>query len=217
MMGGSLKLHKDNMKSYAEVLMGTCVAVIFVTLYCTVSLYNMIPVSIASIFGILLVIMTWFIAEKYKWFSTFLIGFAGGYLNPFLTFFTMTIFCLIKNDTVNVSYPLTLWALYVSLIDLFGIASGAVFTLSIIVLLFNSFDFSSTRLLPVLNLRFIAYMFAIGACVYYSTKSKIYVLKITLFDMAQLEMQYKIITYITLGIILMAVSFFYNRLKGSDS
>lgn len=558
MMGGSLKLDKDNMKSYAEVLMGTGVAVIFVTLYCAVSLYNMIPVSLASIFGILLVIMTWFIAEKYKSFSTFLIGFAGGYLNPFfvntnitqnflfgyliflnlisiiyvwkneskqalnyinlfLTFFTMTIFCLIKNDTVNVSYPLTLWALYVvnhiatvcknkdclekastiplncmnyilliafakmfnqdmfmitglfvlgasvvynamlilvktkenetvkefsyglvlslligtyftfsgagriclwaiegavisyaaskykylsnwamafllaafggiffvqnavyiedlssytpvfnfrlilfgiptvcalfasyilkdnekisdilkfmyvSLIylfgvfeinsvyskysnqavsnisvlkhltysivgfiyaingkrlamttksSLFGIASGAVFAVSITVLLFNSFDFSSTGLLPVLNLRFIAYMFAIGACVYYSTKSKntvynylalilgfcavhfdvvsftdsnnwaisvvwilyaglvtligifkdlnymkkagiwisiLAVLKITLFDMAQLEMQYKIITYITLGIILMGVSFFYNRLKGSDS
>lgn len=154
LIGGSLKLHKDNMKNYAEVLMGTGVAVIFVTLYCAVSLYKMIPIGAATMIGMILVIFTWFIAEKYKSFSTFLIGFAGGYLNPFfvntnitqnfllgyliflnlisiiyvqkneskqpfnyinlfLTFFTVSIFAFLRGSTLNFYSPLGLWALYV--------------------------------------------------------------------------------------------------------
>lgn len=83
MIGYSLKLHYSNMKNYAEVLMGTGFAVLFITVYCASSLYDILPVPAATVFGILLVLLTYFIADRFKTFSTFLIGFIGGYLNPF--------------------------------------------------------------------------------------------------------------------------------------
>lgn len=83
MIGLSLKLHKDNMKNYAEVLMGTGIAVLFITIYCASSLYHLMPVAAAIIYATALVVLTYFIADKYKSFSTFAIGFIGGYLNPF--------------------------------------------------------------------------------------------------------------------------------------
>ena len=79
----SVKLHKNKMKHFAEVLMGTGFAVIFVAIYCGVSFYYIIPESLASILGMALVLAAYRIAERYKTFSTLLIGLFGGYLNPF--------------------------------------------------------------------------------------------------------------------------------------
>ncbi len=80
----SIKLHKDDvMKKYSEVLMGTSFAVLFITTYCGYTLYHILPVQLAAIIGILLVLATNVIAQKYNSFSTILIGLFGGYLNPF--------------------------------------------------------------------------------------------------------------------------------------
>lgn len=83
MVGYALKLHYSNMKNYAEVLMGTGFAVLFITVYCASSLYDILHMPAATVFGILLVLLTYFIADRFKTFSTFIIGFIGGYLNPF--------------------------------------------------------------------------------------------------------------------------------------
>lgn len=80
----SIKLHKDEgMKKYSEVLTGTSFAVLFITTYCGYTLYHILPVQLAAIIGILLVLATNFIAQKYNSFSTIVIGLFGGYLNPF--------------------------------------------------------------------------------------------------------------------------------------
>ncbi len=91
MIGYSLKLHCSNMKNYAEVLMGTGFAVLFITIYCASGLYHILPVAASTAIGIALVLLTYFIAEKLKTFSTFIIGFIGGYLNPFFVNSNITI------------------------------------------------------------------------------------------------------------------------------
>ncbi len=84
MLFASIKIHKDEvMKKYSEVLMGTSFAVLFITTYCGCTLYNVLSVSVAAIIGVLLVLATNFVAQKYNSFSTILIGLFGGYLNPF--------------------------------------------------------------------------------------------------------------------------------------
>lgn len=154
MVTGALKLHEDKMKNYAEVLMGTGFAVLFITLYCAFGLYHILPVAAATAFGVLLVIMTYYIADRFNTFSTFLIGFAGGYLNPFfvntnismnflfgyliflnlvsavyvfkneskkplnvlnliLTTLTVSVFAAVKGYEINYLFPVGLWALYV--------------------------------------------------------------------------------------------------------
>lgn len=154
MVTGALKLHEDKMKNYAEVLMGTGFAVLFITLYCAAGLYHLLPVAAATAFGVLLVMLTYYIADRFNTFSTFLIGFAGGYLNPFfinsnismnflfgyliflnlvsavyvykneskkplnfinliLTTLTVSVFAAVKGDEINYLFPVGLWALYV--------------------------------------------------------------------------------------------------------
>lgn len=83
MILGGFKLHKNEMKSYAEVLLGTGFAIVFVSTYCGTSLYHLFSVSVASIIGFCLIIATYITAEKIKSFSTLAIGLIGGYLNPF--------------------------------------------------------------------------------------------------------------------------------------
>ena len=69
MVGYALKLHYSNMKNYAEVLMGTGFAVLFITVYCASSLYDILHMPAATVFGILLVLLTYFIADRFKTFS----------------------------------------------------------------------------------------------------------------------------------------------------
>lgn len=83
MILGSIKLHKNEMKNYAEALMGAGISVLFIATYCGCSLYHLLSIPVASVIGFLLILATYFIAEKYKTFSTIAIGLVGGYLNPF--------------------------------------------------------------------------------------------------------------------------------------
>lgn len=83
MVFGSIKLHKDEMKNYAEVLMGTGFAVLFIAIYCGCSLFHIIPTPVAVGLASMIVIATYFMAQKYKSFSTIAIGLLGGYMNPF--------------------------------------------------------------------------------------------------------------------------------------
>jgi uncharacterized membrane protein len=80
----SIKFHKDETKNWAEVLMGAGFAVLFIATYCGHSLYHLIPTQLAFIIGFLLILATYFVAQKYNTFSTIAIGLVGGYLNPFL-------------------------------------------------------------------------------------------------------------------------------------
>lgn len=56
--------------------------------------------------------------------------------------------------------------------SMFSAAAGMIFFTGIVLLLFSSFSASSAGLLPILNLRFAAYIFAIGAGIYYSLRTK---------------------------------------------
>lgn len=79
----SFKIHKNNLVKFSEVLMGTAFAILFVTTYCSCTIYDVLSVPIAMIVGILLVFATDFVAQKYNSFAIILIGLFGGYLNPF--------------------------------------------------------------------------------------------------------------------------------------
>lgn len=83
MLFASIKIHKDELKKYSEVLMGTGFGILFITTYCSCTLYDVLSVPTAMSIGVLLVIATNFVAQKYNSFSTILIGLFGGYLNPF--------------------------------------------------------------------------------------------------------------------------------------
>ncbi len=80
---GAYKLHEKEFKNYAEVLMGLGFGVLFVTIYCATTLYGLMPYPLSAACGALLVLATFFIAEKFKTFSTIAIGMVAGYLNPF--------------------------------------------------------------------------------------------------------------------------------------
>lgn len=78
----SAKLHKGNMKNYAEVLMGTGTAVLFITTYCSYCILHTLSMPAAVTIGSIILIGTYFAADKLKTTSMLTIGLIGGYLNP---------------------------------------------------------------------------------------------------------------------------------------
>ena len=80
----SWKIHSKDMKSFAEVLMGTGFAIFFVATYGATSYYHLMPELVAIITGALLVIASYLISLRYKNFSTMAIGMLAAYINPII-------------------------------------------------------------------------------------------------------------------------------------
>lgn len=153
----SIKIHKDKLKNYAEVLMGTGFAILFLTTYCSCTIYSILPIWAATAVGSLLVVATYFVAEKYNSFATILIGLFGGYLNPFLiksdismTFiFSYLIFVNIigiiytsKNRDKNIVNCLNLF-LTTIVITLFSISTNAKINIILPFLLWGTYIFNN--------------------------------------------------------------------------
>ncbi len=83
MIAGAVKLHKDDMKSYAEVLMGTGFAILFITTYCATNLFHIFNTPAALVVSGLILVAAYYVADKNKTVSMLVIGLIGGYLNPF--------------------------------------------------------------------------------------------------------------------------------------
>lgn len=83
MVLGAFKLHKNEMKNYAEVLSGTGFAILFIATYCAGSLHQLFSLPVTILVGFLLIMATIFVSKKFETFSTVAIGLFGGYLNPF--------------------------------------------------------------------------------------------------------------------------------------
>ncbi len=84
MMGVAMRLHYKGMKGYAEVLMGTGLAAIFVAVYGGASYYDVVPDRLAMVLGVVMIIASAGIAQYCKSFSTMVIALLGGYLSPFI-------------------------------------------------------------------------------------------------------------------------------------
>lgn len=80
----SVKLHKDNLKNYAEVLMGTGLASLFITTYCAYNLLHTIQMPTAISIATIILIASFYIADKLQTSSALVIGLIGGYINPFI-------------------------------------------------------------------------------------------------------------------------------------
>lgn len=78
----SVKLHRGQMKNYAEVLMGTGTAALFITTYCAYGLLHTLSMPAAVAIGTLILVGTYFAADKLQTTSMLTIGLIGGYLNP---------------------------------------------------------------------------------------------------------------------------------------
>ena len=86
MVGAALNLHKnEKMKNYSEVLMGTGFATLFITTFCGYSLFKIFSPLYTILIGSVLLIATYFIADRMKTYSMIAIGLIGGYLTPFLS------------------------------------------------------------------------------------------------------------------------------------
>ena len=151
MVSGALYMHrKDNLKNYAEVLLGTGFAVLFITNYCAYSLFHIFNTFASIISGTLFMVAAYFIADKMKTLSMLIIGLIGAYLTPFfagsesnvvlsyliLINMVSLIYTLRNKKTnyvnivnliitlciyswyhftspMNISYPITLWTIYI--------------------------------------------------------------------------------------------------------
>lgn len=81
----SLNMHKksDNMKPYAEVLLGVGLAVLFISTYCATGVFHLFSTYLGLGIGCVLLLSTYFLAGRYKSYSALGIGLFGGYLTPF--------------------------------------------------------------------------------------------------------------------------------------
>lgn len=90
-IAAAVKMHKGGLKNYSEIVMGIGIGVLYITTYCGTCLYRIIPTSASILIGGILILSAYYIAQKFKSFSTFAIGLFAGYLNPFFVYFDITI------------------------------------------------------------------------------------------------------------------------------
>lgn len=84
MILAALKIQtEEKLKTFAEVLMGTGFGAILITIYCAASLMHIFSTQLATVLAFLVVIVTYFVADRQKTVSMLIIGLIGGYLNPF--------------------------------------------------------------------------------------------------------------------------------------
>ncbi len=84
LMGISVKIHQKKLLAYAEVLMGTGLAILFVAAYGGAAYYEIIPPQGALAVGCGITLLSYVVSRYYKTFSTMLIGLIGGYLSIFI-------------------------------------------------------------------------------------------------------------------------------------
>ena len=84
LLGGGFYLHKkETLKNYAEVMLGTGFADLFITTFCAYTIFNFLNTPSVIVIGSALVITTYVLADKMKTLSMLIIGLIGAYLTPF--------------------------------------------------------------------------------------------------------------------------------------
>ena len=83
LIGGGFYLHrKENLKNYAEVMLGTGFADLFITTFCAYTIFDFLNTPTVIAIGTVLLIVTYIIADKMKTLSMLIIGLIGAYLTP---------------------------------------------------------------------------------------------------------------------------------------
>ncbi|MBR1619379.1 DUF2339 domain-containing protein [bacterium] len=84
LIGGGFHLHrKENLKNYAEVMLGTGFADLFITTFCAYTIFDFLNTPAVIAIGTVLLIVTYITADKMKTLSMLIIGLIGAYLTPF--------------------------------------------------------------------------------------------------------------------------------------
>lgn len=84
LLGGGFYLHKkETLKNYAEVMLGTGFADLFITTFCAYTIFDFLNTPSVIAIGSVLVIATYILASKMKTLSMLIIGLIGAYLTPF--------------------------------------------------------------------------------------------------------------------------------------
>lgn len=84
LIGGGLYLHKkENLKNYAEVMLGIGFADLFITTFCAYTLFGFFSTPGVIVLGTILLAATYILADKMKTLSMLIIGLIGAYLTPF--------------------------------------------------------------------------------------------------------------------------------------
>lgn len=84
LIGGGFYLHKkENLKNYAEVMLGTGFADLFITTFCAYTIFDFLNTPAVIIIGSVLVITTYILSDRMKTLSMLIIGLIGAYLTPF--------------------------------------------------------------------------------------------------------------------------------------
>lgn len=84
LVGGGFYLHrKENLKNYAEVMLGTGFADLFITTFCAYTIFDFLNTPTVIAIGTVLLIVTYLVADKMKTLSMLIIGLIGAYLTPF--------------------------------------------------------------------------------------------------------------------------------------
>ena len=82
MMFGAFKMQcKENLKNYAEVLMGTGLGTLFITTYCGATILDVFSIKHAITLATILLFFSFGLAQKYQKISTLAIAIIAGYLN----------------------------------------------------------------------------------------------------------------------------------------
>lgn len=84
MIFGSKSIKKESLRKYSEVLMGTGYSILFITVYCTTVLFKTFSMPVCITIGCLLLIASYYTANKQKTSSMIAIALTGGYLNVWL-------------------------------------------------------------------------------------------------------------------------------------
>ncbi len=81
MITGGFAIKKPSLEKYAEIMIGTGFTVLFITVFCMTSVFNMVSPVLGSVLGGLLLICAFFISDKRKTYSMLGAALFGGYFN----------------------------------------------------------------------------------------------------------------------------------------
>lgn len=85
MLFAAFKLHPaENMKNYAEVLLGTGFGAMFISTYCAGSLFKLFNMPVTCIIATLFLLASFYLADRLKTVSMLVISLIAAYLNPIL-------------------------------------------------------------------------------------------------------------------------------------
>ncbi|MBI3951255.1 MAG: DUF2339 domain-containing protein [Acidobacteria bacterium] len=130
LLSGGARFHKQGFQIFAQGLVGAGISILYLSVYASFNFYHLVPQPVAFVLMSAVTVVTFLQAFKYDSLAVSLLGWAGGFLTPFLLradqpnevgLFTYIglldlglLAALLKKDPWVILEPLTLVATYVT-------------------------------------------------------------------------------------------------------